>query len=113
MVAEETKQETFDRGVEAGEVRSQLKQHGDHLAKINGSMDRVGDKLSQLVLAVQSLEEGVQADLKTRIATAEALKLADDQRRSEADRRWTPTARIITVILAITAVAGAYIGFIQ
>jgi t-SNARE complex subunit (syntaxin) len=110
----------YDRGVAAGKVLSRLDSHDQHLAKINGSMDRIAadmHKLSQgnqhLLLAVQRLGDAASADRATVITTAEALEKAEAARRDRTESRWSPMARVITVIVAVAVVAGVVIAWVS
>jgi hypothetical protein len=42
---ESRSKEAYDRGVEAGTVQAELKEHKERLDKINGSMDRIADEM--------------------------------------------------------------------
>jgi hypothetical protein len=95
----------YDRGVAAGEIAQRLAGHDEHLAKINGSMDRVAGRLDALVLAVQRLADATAADRATVVTTAAALKDADEARRATDVRHWTPFQRTFAVIGAIGVVA--------
>ena len=95
----------YDRGVAAGEIAQRLAGHDQHLAKINGSMDRVADELRELRLQVQRLGDAMTADRATVVTTAAALKDADDARRDQNNQHWTPFQRGIAVIGAIGVIA--------
>jgi hypothetical protein len=95
----------YDRGVAAGEIAQRLAGHDEHLAKINGSVDRVADRLDALVLAVQRLADATAADRATVVTTAAALKDADEARRATDVRHWTPFQRGIAVIGAVGVIA--------
>lgn len=95
----------YDRGVAAGEIAQRLAGHDEHLAKINGSMDRVADELRELRLQVQRLGDAMTSDRATVLTTAAALKDADDARRDKNTQHWTPFQRGIAVIGAIGVVA--------
>jgi hypothetical protein len=95
----------YDRGVVAGELAQRLAGHDQHLARINGSMDRVADRLETLVSAVQRLSDATAADRATVITTAAALKDADEARRATEIRHWTPFQRGIAVIGAVGVIA--------
>jgi t-SNARE complex subunit (syntaxin) len=113
-------QSEYDRGVAAGSVLSRLDSHDKQLARINGSMERVADKLAKLesldqamLLAVQRLGDAASADRATVVTTAEALEKAEAARRDKTESRWSPMARLITVIVAIAVVAGVVIAWIS
>lgn len=106
----ESSQEAFDRGHTAGEIAEQLRRHEDHLAKINGSTEKTAQALEalngtqqQMALQLQRLADQMQASAKTVIATAAALKDADDARRNLDDQRWSPVARVFATVAALAA----------
>jgi hypothetical protein len=94
----------YDRG----RVDAILDEHTQHLAKINGSIDRFAGEVHDLVLAVQRLADSTAADRATVLTTAKALKDSDDARRDKGDRRWSPVQRL-TAALGGLAAAGAVI----
>jgi len=109
----------YERGVETGGIISRLEGHDKHFAKINGSLDAVAEQLAALVLAVQRLGDQAVARDATVVTTALALKDANDARRTAdddhqrtTDRRWTPTARLITVVTVLVALAGLVVTLI-
>jgi septal ring factor EnvC (AmiA/AmiB activator) len=95
----------YERGVEAGRVEHTLQEHAEHLAKINGSMERVAQQLHELVLAVQRLGDQAEARDATVIATAHALEKAEAARRASSERTWSPFAKIFAALGAAAAVA--------
>jgi hypothetical protein len=99
--------DAYERGVSAGEIAQRLRDHDQHFAKINGSMDSVAKELRGLTLAVQRLGDAADADRLTVKTTAEALEKQERQRREQSDSRWSPMAKTIAVIVAIATVAGA------
>lgn len=101
----------FRRGRAQGETDTTLAEHAAHLAKINGSMERLASEMHNLVLAVQRLGDAAAGDRATVITTAKALKDADDARVAASDTRWSPMARAITVIVAVAVVAGVVIAY--
>ena len=108
----------YDRGHIAGEIATRLADHDKHLSKINGSMDRVADRLTDLVqgnrdllLLVQRLGDAADADRATAISLATALEKADTARRDKSETRWSPFSRLIAAILALAAVAAAWIAY--
>lgn len=104
-MAGETPQEAFDRGHTAGEIAEQLRRHDTHFAQINGSIDRTANALEGLRLDVQRLADQAEASAATVIATAAALKDAEDARRNVADQSWSPFARVFATVAALAAVA--------
>jgi DNA anti-recombination protein RmuC len=105
----------YERGHLAGEIAARLADHDRHFEKINGSMERVATELHALNLNVQSLADQAKADAVTRVATAQALKDAEEARRNKDEQAWSPITRLFAVIAAIGVVAGmaltAYIAF--
>jgi hypothetical protein len=109
-VAEESAREAFDRGHTAGEIAEQLRRHEDHLAKINGSTEKtaqalvaLGETQQQMALQLQRLADQAASDARTRVATATALKDADEARRNLDDQRWSPFARVFAVVAGLAA----------
>jgi hypothetical protein len=96
----------YDRGVAAGEIAQRLKQHDEHFAAINGSIDRVGDRLDMVVLQLQRLADAAEADRTTVVTTAAALKDAEAARRDTSETRWSPLTRLGVVVGILAGVAG-------
>ncbi len=110
----------YDQGVTAGRIDARLANHDQHLAKINGEMGRVADRLGELVtgnrdllLQVQRLGDAADADRKTAISLAEALEKADTARRDKSETQWTPLNRLIAVVVAVAIVAGVIIAYLS
>ena len=97
----------FDSGFAAGEIAAKLKEHDSHLTKINGSMERVADTLQALTLAVQRLGDQAEADRRTVITTAAALKAAEEARLATSEKHWTPWQRAFAAIGALVALVTA------
>jgi predicted nuclease with TOPRIM domain len=111
----------FDRGVAAGEVSQRLKSLEGHNDKLNGSLDKIADKLGGLTLAVQRLDDRMKANQETVATTAEAVEKERDATatavekvrtttRDAAELRWSPLARITAAVGALAASAGAGAG---
>jgi methyl-accepting chemotaxis protein len=96
---------SFDRGVAAGEISQRLKEHDQHFAKINGSMERVADELQKQTLAIQRMSDAMTANEATVLKTAAALKEAEEARRDRSETRWSPLTRLGVVIGILAAVA--------
>jgi hypothetical protein len=110
----------YDQGVTAGRIDARLANHDQHLAKINGEMGRVADRLGELVdgnrnllLQVQRLGDAADADRKTAISLAEALEKADTARRDKSETQWTPLSRLITILVGVAIIAGVIIAWIS
>jgi hypothetical protein len=61
----------------------------------------VATELNSLVLAVQRLADQAVSRDATVIATAVALKDADEVRRNTSTQRWEPKARTIAVLAVV------------
>jgi hypothetical protein len=94
----ESSQDAFDRGHLAGEIAARLAGHDQHFAAINGSLDKIAAGL-----ASQTLADQARADAVTRVATATALKDAEEARRDKGDQSWTPFQRAFAVVAAVAA----------
>ena len=68
--------------------------HDHDISKLN---THVGDLQS----LTQTLKEGADADKKTAVALALALKEADETRRTKSEQTWTPFQRGIVLISGI------------
>lgn len=120
-MTDETRQEAYDRGEAAGQITARLAEHDRHLAKINGEMARVADKLHvqntelhAVVQGIARIEQRMGSDETTRISTAIALKDAEAARRFQSEQSWSPVARfslvlgvVISLIIIVTAFVAA------
>jgi hypothetical protein len=97
-------QDAYDRGKVDGLLAAKVEEQGQHLDRINGSMEKVATSLADLVLGVSALEQQMAADEKTRISTAQALKDAEEARRTADESKWAPWARVTAIVVAATAV---------
>lgn len=95
----------YERGVAAGGIEARLADHDRHFALINGSLVKVAENgiehvraINSLVLQVQRLADQADASARTAVATAKALKDADESRRAVSERAWTPWQRLIAVV---------------
>lgn len=95
-----------------GKVDAQLAEHSQHLAKINGSMERVADELHAMTMQVQRLADAADADRATVIVTAQALEKAEAARRVKSEQGWTPFQRVLAVLGVLVALAGTVVAFI-
>lgn len=98
----ETPGQAFARGVTAGEVAEQLRRHEDHLDRINGSTERTAAALEVQALQLQRIADQMEADRKTVVVTAQALK-------DRAESAWAPVARFGFVLMVAAAVVGVII----
>lgn len=93
-------------GYEQGRVDATLIEHAQHLAKINGSIERFASEVHGLMLAIQRLADAADADRSTVKVTAEALEKAETARRDKSEQGWTPFQRGLAVLGALVAVVG-------
>lgn len=123
-MAAETPAEAHARGTEEGRVAAVLAQHGQHLAKINGSMEKVANALEAsneeqhaMRMEMAKIRQQAAADADTRVALAAALEKAEQARREKdkdtaealrvkSDETWQPYAKALAVLVALVAVAG-------
>lgn len=101
-----TDREEYDRGHVAGGIDARLATHDRHFAAINGSVDRMGTELAGVKLALQRLADAADADRRTVVSTAQALKEAEDTRRAAGSDRWSPWQKLAVLIGALSALAG-------
>jgi MinD-like ATPase involved in chromosome partitioning or flagellar assembly len=85
------------------------------LARMKGKLDRVQDRVVELIPRVNKIEERlkVQEDMTLvlsmdaaaeeakKIALALALKEADETRRNQSEQTWTPVQRFMAVLACI------------
>ena len=97
--------DAYDRGHTAGGIAERLASHDRHFKAINGSLADIAKEMHALTLAVQRLGDQAVARDATVVTTAAALRDADEARRAQADRSWSPYARAIAVVGALAALA--------
>ena len=108
MTENESPQEAFARGRDAGKVDQRLGDHDVHFSAINGSIARLATNVADLALSVQRLIDKFDASEKTVIATASALEKADVARRAKSDQSWSPLARWGTAVGIVVALISLY-----
>jgi hypothetical protein len=101
---EETSQDAYDRGVIAGEIAARLANHDVHFASINGHIKDLVMEIHGMRLNIQRLADQAEASAKTVIATATALRAADEARSTSSTRSWTPWARSFAVLSATATI---------
>ena len=94
----------YERGVIAGEIAQRLLEHDRHLDRVNGSMELVAHRLNGVEMALQRMADSMDADRATVVTTATALKNADDARRQNENRRWSPLARVAAAATTFAAI---------
>jgi hypothetical protein len=108
-------QAAFIRGETAGNISARLADHDRHFEAINGSIRKLANGVEELNLSVQRIFDVIQSNEKKIIATADALKEAEEARRDNIELRWSPFAKIMTVVGSVLALfslgLGVYIAF--
>jgi hypothetical protein len=96
------------------------------LARMEGKLDRVDDKIGSLLPRVDKLEtradalevttltliKNAEAEEAKKIALALALKEADETRRMQSEQSWTPAQRVMTILGSIFGAASLAIYYI-
>jgi len=108
MSVTEPAQNAYERGHLAGEIAARLAGHDRHFAAINGSLERIAATLTAQTLAIQQLADQAKADAVTRVATATALKDAEDARRDKGEQTWSPYSKVFAAIAALAAATVIY-----
>jgi hypothetical protein len=67
-------------------------------------MVKVEDRTSALESATQTLREDARAKEAKDVALALALREADETRRNKDHQEWSPFAKTVTVIVALTSI---------
>lgn len=100
------------------------------LARMEGKLDRVNDRVDDLIPRVTgiearltaqeiltlSLSKDAEAEEAKKIALALALKEADETRRNQSEQTWTPVQRVGVIIgglVGVTALAIQYYSIIR
>lgn len=85
------------------------------LARMEGKLDRVNDRVDDLIPRVSgiearltaqeiltlSLSKDAEAEEAKKIALALALKEADETRRNQSEQTWTPVQRFMAVLASV------------
>jgi hypothetical protein len=100
-----TDRDAYDAGHTAGGIDARLAGHDQHFARINGSLADIAREMQGVKLALQRLADGADADRNTALATAAALKTADEVRRAQATDRWSPWQKAVALLAALAAIA--------
>jgi hypothetical protein len=103
----------YDRGVAAGEIAARLAGHDRHFASINGSLEKIATEMHALTLAVQRLGDQAEANAKTVISTAKALKEADETRRQSYEQGFSPIQKVIAVVGAVGVLVVIVVTLVQ
>jgi hypothetical protein len=108
----ETPEQAHERGRRDGATAAQLREHAEHLDKINGQIGQFASQMADMVLALQGLTHTIEANARTVIVTAAALEQQRVQRQQAAESKWSPLVRIslaIGVVAGLAAIIGAVI----
>jgi anti-sigma-K factor RskA len=97
-------EDDYARGVIAGEINARLAQHDKHFADLNGSVDRMERGVADLVLKFSKMADGMTSRDEKAIATALALKEAEDRRRAQADQKWSVWQKVFASLSGFAAV---------
>jgi len=95
------------------------------LARMEGKLDRVNDRVDDLIPRVNgiearltaqeiltlSLSKDAEAEEAKKIALALALKEADETRRNQSEQSWTPIQRFMAVVVGLGAAIALIIQF--
>jgi len=100
----------YDHGHAAGQIAGQLTALSARVGEMSATLSRLADAQASLVLQLQRLEDAAAADRETVLATARALKDADETRQAASERRWSPLARLGAAVGALAALAGIIFG---
>jgi hypothetical protein len=104
---------SYSAGHIAGEIAARLAGHDKHFADLNGNVRELRDEVHALNLGIQRLIDSAAADRATVLATAKALRDADDARRDQSETRWAPKGRVVAVVVAAAAVAAVVIAWLN
>jgi predicted nucleic acid-binding Zn-ribbon protein len=105
----ESREQAFDRGMEAGRVAEQLAAHGEHLGKINGSVEKSANALEALTNAVTELQTQSRNDREKLATTAEAVQKANDQNWRKLQRRFAKALYALSFLLVVLIILGVYL----
>lgn len=95
------------------------------LARMEGKLDRVQDRVTELIPRVGKIEDRVtilenttltltmnaEAEEAKKIAMALALKEADETRRNQSEQTWTPIQRFMAVLGGLGVASALVIQF--
>jgi predicted nuclease with TOPRIM domain len=95
------------------------------LARMEGKFDRLQDRVMDLTPRMEKVEDrtkiledvtltltkNAEAEEAKKIALALALKEADETRRNQSERSWTPIQRFMAVLASVATAASVAIYF--
>ena len=95
----------YDRGVAAGGIAARIAEHEVHLSAIGVTLESVAAEIREMRLEIQRQGDRAEADRAVVLATARALKDAEDSRRNTSEQRWSPLPRLGVVFVILGAVS--------
>jgi hypothetical protein len=101
---ESNEESAYKRGM----LDATVAEHSRHLEKINGSLEMISAQMVAAANAMTLAAEKAASRDAIAVHTAQTVK---DTRQEAIDRSqgtWTPWSRIIIVLVALAALAGAY-----
>ncbi|HXS29276.1 MAG TPA: hypothetical protein VN755_00450 [Steroidobacteraceae bacterium] len=118
-----TEQRGYEEGVADGRVIQELREHAEHLRTINGSTERVAERLASIELLLQQIVD--KADFRAASAAAEqssrdatvisvatALEKKEQAKMDNSTKRWEPWKRTLAMASGLVALIGAVITII-
>ena len=81
----------------------------DRVSGLATRVDRHDSEIGNLKAATQTLREQAVAGAEKAVALATALKEADESRRNKDTQVWSPFAKTITLIVAISGIASVIV----
>lgn len=103
----------YDRGRTAGGIDARLAGHDKHFAAINGSLRDMATELAGVKMQLQRLADAADADRRTVVTTAAALKDAEAARRDTTADRWSPWQKAVALVGALAALAGIVLAAVR
>lgn len=89
-------------------VAERISNLGGRVDSHENQIGTIKSDVSELKSQTQTLKEGADADKKTAVALALALKEADETRRTKTEQTWTPVQRISVVVAAVASLIAIY-----
>lgn len=95
--------ETFERGRVIGAIRARLDEHDQHFTSLNGSIDKLTTAVVGTNYSLDRLVTQDEMREDNALATARALKEAEEARKAHSEQVWTPVSRVISILSGIAA----------
>lgn len=97
--------------VQLARMEGTLNLVADRIHGLSSRVDRHEDALTALRTQTTSLAASAETARVTATEVATALRTAEDGRRLKAERRWSPFAKVITVVVALVSLSQIVIQF--